>query len=119
MRTAVRLTPAGARAEGPDGPLAPDAGQPSGRAGRPSVAADSTRCTGREDGACPSGSPGFFRTKEFPVQGSVSYDHRGGGHRWSRITLTWTTPGGPVRRTRLSVRSDLATRLVSGVKTAK
>lgn len=62
---------------------------------------------------------GMLRTKDVPVQWSVSYNGSGAGHCWNLVTLTWTNPGGPVRHTHLLVQSDLASKLISGVKTVK
>jgi hypothetical protein len=58
---------------------------------------------------------GVLRAADLPVAWSVAYGDSGMGHCWSRVTLTWEEPGHAVRHTRLRIRSDLATRLISGI----
>ncbi|MEV5845348.1 hypothetical protein AB0M32_25590 [Streptomyces sp. NPDC051985] len=48
---------------------------------------------------------------------SVQYDNGGMGHCWSRVALSWQDSGNRTHRTHLMVRSDLSSRLVSGIRT--
>lgn len=61
---------------------------------------------------------GVLRAKGTPVEWRVTYQDSAMGHCWSRIRLTW---GPPEHRhySYLSVQSDLSTRLISDIKTAK
>ncbi|MDN3028991.1 hypothetical protein [Streptomyces sp. S.PB5] len=62
---------------------------------------------------------GVLRAKGVPTAWSVVYNDSGMGHCWSRVTLTWQDPGNRTHRTHLMVQSDLATMLISGIKTDK
>ncbi|MFI7413417.1 hypothetical protein ACIBU0_32550 [Streptomyces sp. NPDC049627] len=61
---------------------------------------------------------GVLRAKGVPISWQVVYNDSGMGHCWTRVTLTWQDAGKHVHRTRLMVQSDLATRLISGIKPA-
>ncbi|MGC0327997.1 hypothetical protein RKD23_000987 [Streptomyces sp. SAI-170] len=50
-----------------------------------------------------------------PSEWSVVHGESGLGHCWSLVTLTWGEAGQDGCRTRLRIRSDLATRLISGI----
>ncbi|MFE9120392.1 hypothetical protein [Streptomyces sp. NPDC007172] len=58
---------------------------------------------------------GVLQAKDIPITWSVAYNDSGMGHCWSRVTLTWQD-GNQAHRTRLMVQSNLATRLISGIK---
>ncbi|WP_438295506.1 hypothetical protein [Streptomyces sp. HUAS TT7] len=58
---------------------------------------------------------GVLQAKDIPIAWSVAYNDSGMGHCWSLVTLTWQD-GNHTHRTRLMVQSDLATRLISGIK---
>jgi hypothetical protein len=58
---------------------------------------------------------GVLRAQNVPLAWKVSYQGSGMGHMWSVVTLTWGT-GRHATTTRLAVQSDLATRLISGIK---
>lgn len=58
---------------------------------------------------------GVLRAQGVPSRWSVAHRDSGLGHCWSVVTLTWDEKGQPARRTRLRIRSDLATRLISGI----
>ncbi|MDX2545119.1 hypothetical protein ACOT81_05970 [Streptomyces sp. WI04-05B] len=64
---------------------------------------------------------GVLRAKGVPARWSVTYNDSGMGHCWSRVTLSWEGPGheAPAHHTHLLVRSDLATRRISGIWTDK
>ncbi|MFE2645647.1 hypothetical protein ACFXDO_24215 [Streptomyces nigra] len=59
---------------------------------------------------------GVLRAKGVPIAWKVVYNDSGMGHCWTRVTLTWQDSGNRVHRTQLMVQSDLATRLISGIK---
>ncbi|AZQ40899.1 hypothetical protein EJ357_43700 [Streptomyces cyaneochromogenes] len=61
---------------------------------------------------------GVLRAKGVPIAWKVVYNDSGMGHCWTRVTLTWQDTGNQVHRTHLMVQSDLATRLISGIKAA-
>ncbi|MDF3148795.1 MULTISPECIES: hypothetical protein [unclassified Streptomyces] len=61
---------------------------------------------------------GVLRAKGVPIAWKVVYNDSGMGHCWTRVTLTWQDAGNRVHRTQLMVQSDLATRLISGIKSA-
>ncbi|MDH6514864.1 hypothetical protein M2164_001346 [Streptomyces sp. SAI-208] len=61
---------------------------------------------------------GVLRAKGVPAQWSVVHNDSGMGHCWSRVTLTWQD-GHRTHRTHLMIQSDLATGLISGIKTVK
>ncbi|MCZ4602753.1 hypothetical protein O3S80_02990 [Streptomyces sp. Lzd4kr] len=61
---------------------------------------------------------GVLRAKGVPIAWKVVYNDSGTGHCWTRVTLTWQDSGSRVHRTQLMVQSDLATRLISGIKAA-
>ncbi|MFI6010125.1 hypothetical protein ACIBAG_15125 [Streptomyces sp. NPDC051243] len=61
---------------------------------------------------------GVLRAKGVPIAWKVDYNDSGMGHCWTRVTLTWQDSGNRVHRTQLMVQSDLATRLISGIKAA-
>ncbi|MFJ4205672.1 hypothetical protein ACIP2Y_39395 [Streptomyces sviceus] len=60
---------------------------------------------------------GALRAKGVPMAWEVVYNDSGMGHCWTRVTLTWEDHGGRSHRTHLLVRSDLATGLISGIRT--
>ncbi|QIB49340.1 hypothetical protein G3H79_34780 [Streptomyces aureoverticillatus] len=62
---------------------------------------------------------GVLRAKEVPTAWKVVYNDSGMGHCWSRVTLTWKVSENQVRHTHLMVQSDIATRLISGLKMDK
>ncbi|MBJ3810678.1 hypothetical protein JGB26_26875 [Streptomyces flavofungini] len=59
---------------------------------------------------------GVLRVKSVPTAWKVVYNDSAMGHCWTRVTLTWQDSGNHVHHTRLLVQSDLATRLISGIK---
>lgn len=61
---------------------------------------------------------GVLRAKGVPLAWKVVYNDSGMGHCWTRVTLTWQDSGNRVHHTQLMVQSDLATRLISGIKAA-
>ncbi|CAM5343091.1 MULTISPECIES: hypothetical protein [Streptomyces] len=61
---------------------------------------------------------GVLRSKGVPIAWNVVYNDSGMGHCWTLVTLTWQDSGNRVHRTHLMVQSDLATRLISGIKAA-
>ena len=61
---------------------------------------------------------GVLRAKGVPIAWKAVYNDSGTGHCWTRVTLTWQDSGNRVHRTQLTVQSDLATRLISGIKAA-
>ncbi|MGW3938748.1 hypothetical protein [Streptomyces phaeochromogenes] len=60
---------------------------------------------------------GVLRGKSIPIGWKVVYNDSGMGHCWARATLTWQDSGHRVHHTRLMIQSDLATRLISGIRT--
>ncbi|MGW0566017.1 hypothetical protein [Streptomyces tauricus] len=58
---------------------------------------------------------GVLRAKGVPVAWKAVYGDSGMGHCWTHVTLTWRDSGERVHRTHLAIRSDLDTRLISGV----
>lgn len=62
---------------------------------------------------------GVLRAKGVPDQWSVVHNDSGMGHCWSRVTLTVQDSGHRAHRTHLMVQSDLATGLISGIKTIR
>ncbi|GGS26658.1 hypothetical protein GCM10010252_76940 [Streptomyces aureoverticillatus] len=60
---------------------------------------------------------GMLRHKGVLKAWQVTYNDSGMGHCWTRVKLTWEDSRHQVRHTRLMVQSDLATRLISGIKT--
>ncbi|MGH4032084.1 hypothetical protein ACQB60_24470 [Actinomycetota bacterium Odt1-20B] len=60
---------------------------------------------------------GMFRSKATPTTWSVAYNDSGMGHCWTRVDLSSRSPGHHARHTHLTVQSDLATGLISGVRT--
>ncbi|WP_405531021.1 hypothetical protein OG426_53745 [Streptomyces canus] len=62
---------------------------------------------------------GVLRAKGVPVQWSVVHNDSGMGHCWSRVMLTWQDSAHLTHRTHLMVQSDLATGLISAIKTDK
>ncbi len=58
---------------------------------------------------------GVLRAQDVPVGWSASGDGAGAGHAFSTVTLTWGYGPHP-EVTRLAVRSDLATRLISDIE---
>ena len=61
---------------------------------------------------------GVLRGKGAPIAWEAVYNDSGMGHCWTRVTLTWQDSGNRVHRTHLMVQSDLATQLVSGIRSA-
>jgi hypothetical protein len=61
---------------------------------------------------------GILRAKGVPTAWKVVYNDSGMGHCWTRATLTWQD-GNRTRHTHLMIQSDLATRLISGIRTAE
>ncbi|MFD7708322.1 hypothetical protein ACFV6E_21480 [Streptomyces sp. NPDC059785] len=59
---------------------------------------------------------GVLREKGVPIAWEAVYNDSGTGHCRTRVTLTWQHAGKPVRHTHLMVQSDLATRLISGIR---
>ncbi|WP_409054974.1 hypothetical protein [Streptomyces sp. SYP-A7185] len=59
---------------------------------------------------------GVLRANGVPARWTVVYNDSGMGHCWTRVTLTWKDPGHDTRHTHLMVQSDLATRLISGIR---
>ncbi|MFJ9898290.1 hypothetical protein ACIQPR_33625 [Streptomyces sp. NPDC091280] len=60
---------------------------------------------------------GVLRSTDVPTSWRVDYDNSGTGHCWSRVTLVREDGDGQPRRTHLVVRSDLATRRISDIRT--
>lgn len=60
---------------------------------------------------------GVLRHKGVPQSWQVTYNDSGMGHCWTRVKLTWKDHRHGVHHTRLMVQSDLATRLISGIRT--
>ncbi|MEV0740223.1 hypothetical protein AB0I51_30800 [Streptomyces sp. NPDC050549] len=60
---------------------------------------------------------GVLRGKSVPTEWKVVYNDSGMGHCWTRATLTWQDAGHRVHHTRLMIQSDLATRLISDIRT--
>ncbi|MEU2869747.1 hypothetical protein ABZ769_11125 [Streptomyces olivoreticuli] len=63
------------------------------------------------------GVDGVLRSKPAPIAWQVMYNDSGMGHTWTRVRLTWGTDVHPTH-TFLSVQSDLATMLISGIEEA-
>ncbi|MFZ3573020.1 hypothetical protein ACOKM5_39450 [Streptomyces sp. BH097] len=61
---------------------------------------------------------GVLRSNATPVEWRVDYHDSGMGHCWSTVTLTWKGRGHHTHHTSLTVRSDLATRLISDIRPA-
>ncbi|MBJ3808191.1 hypothetical protein [Streptomyces flavofungini] len=61
----------------------------------------------------------MLRAKGVPTRWNVTYDGSGMGHCWTRITLTWKTPGHPAHHTYLTAQPDLATELISGIQSGR
>lgn len=59
---------------------------------------------------------GVLRAKGVPTRWSVEYNDSGMGHCWTRVTLSWNGSGKQSHTTHLTIQSDLATRLVSGIR---
>ncbi|MER5446427.1 hypothetical protein ABT065_12400 [Streptomyces sp. NPDC002764] len=59
---------------------------------------------------------GVLRAKGVPTQWRVEYNDSGMGHCWTRVTLTWNDPGKHKRTSHVMIQSDLATRLISGIR---
>lgn len=59
---------------------------------------------------------GVLRAKGTPVGWEVVYNDSGTGHCWTRVTLTWQDSGDRTHRTHLMIQSDLASRLISGIR---
>ncbi|MHC3469538.1 hypothetical protein ACYF6T_12560 [Streptomyces sp. 7R007] len=62
---------------------------------------------------------GVLRTKGTPTGWSVEYNDSSMGHCWTRATLTWNDGGKHEHTVRLVIQSDLATRLISGIREDK
>ncbi|MGW2830409.1 hypothetical protein [Streptomyces sp. NPDC001286] len=60
---------------------------------------------------------GVLRAKGVPTRWSVGYNDSGMGHCWTRVALTWNDTGKHQRTSHLMIQSDLATRLISGIRT--
>ncbi|MBD0694249.1 hypothetical protein [Streptomyces sp. CBMA123] len=60
---------------------------------------------------------GVLRAQDVPTAWEVRYHDSGAGHLFTTVTLTWGT-GPDAGRTRLAVRSDLSTKLISGIEDA-
>ena len=58
---------------------------------------------------------GVLRAQDVPDGWSLTQANAGAGHVWSTVVLTWGT-GSHVTHTTLTVQSDLATRLISGIQ---
>ncbi|MDT3397125.1 hypothetical protein RKE29_10785 [Streptomyces sp. B1866] len=63
------------------------------------------------------GVDGVLRTRQVPTSWEVAYEDSAMGRVWTRVRLSSGEPGHPVH-TYLSVRSDLATRLISDIRPA-
>ncbi|MDN3029197.1 hypothetical protein [Streptomyces sp. S.PB5] len=61
---------------------------------------------------------GVLRAKGVPVAWKVVHNDSGMGHCWTRATLTWQDSADRTHRTRLMIQSDLATLLISGIRSA-
>lgn len=59
---------------------------------------------------------GVLRSNAVPVEWRVDYHDSGMGHCWTAVTLTWKGRGHHAHHTGLMIRSDLATRLISGIR---
>jgi hypothetical protein len=62
------------------------------------------------------GLDGVLRAKGVPIAWQVAQIDSGVGHCWCRVTLTWEDSGNQPHRTNLTVRSDLATRRISAIR---
>nr|WSY50442.1 hypothetical protein OG999_10100 [Streptomyces sp. NBC_00886] len=60
---------------------------------------------------------GVLRGKSVPTGWKVVYNDSGMGHCWTRATLTWQDSAHKVHHTHLMIQSDLATRLISDIRT--
>ncbi|MGQ4486557.1 hypothetical protein LRE75_05760 [Streptomyces sp. 372A] len=58
---------------------------------------------------------GVLLAQDVPVDHRVTAGHSGAGHTWSTVRLTWGSPEDPAY-TYLTVRSDLATGKISGIR---
>ncbi|MGC4946375.1 hypothetical protein ACLQ2N_09255 [Streptomyces sp. DT224] len=58
---------------------------------------------------------GVLLAQDVPVDHQVTPGHSGAGHTWSTVRLTWGTPEDPAY-TYLTVRSDLETGKISGIR---
>ncbi|PZT75182.1 MULTISPECIES: hypothetical protein [unclassified Streptomyces] len=58
---------------------------------------------------------GVLLAQDVPVDHRVTAGHSGAGHTWSTVRLTWGTPDDP-SYTYVTVRSDLATGKISGIR---
>ncbi|MFF5334094.1 hypothetical protein [Streptomyces sp. NPDC013181] len=58
---------------------------------------------------------GVLLAQDVPVDHRVTAGHSGAGHTWSTVRLTWGTTEDPAY-TWLTVRSDLATGRISGIR---
>ncbi|MFE6100823.1 hypothetical protein [Streptomyces laurentii] len=60
---------------------------------------------------------GVLRAQDVPTAWAVAYHDSGAGHLFTTVTLTWGT-GPDAGHTRLAIRSDLSTRLISDIEDA-
>lgn len=60
---------------------------------------------------------GVLRSQQVPAAWRVTYDESAMGHAWTSVRLAWGEPG-RYTYTYLTVRSDLSTKLISGIDTA-
>ncbi|GHF33573.1 hypothetical protein GCM10018772_69000 [Streptomyces fumanus] len=58
----------------------------------------------------------MLRFRGVPAAWEVAYTDSAMGKCRTRVTLTWRASGNRVHRTRLTVQSDLATRLISDIR---
>ncbi|MFH8368367.1 hypothetical protein [Streptomyces sp. NPDC018031] len=58
---------------------------------------------------------GVLRSARVPSAWQVTYEDSGMGRAWTRVRLTWGPPGEQTH-TYLTVRSDLSTKLISGIE---
>ncbi|MGW7444634.1 hypothetical protein [Kitasatospora sp. NPDC054795] len=58
---------------------------------------------------------GVLRAQDVPTRWEVRHHDAGAGHLFTTVTLTWGT-GPDAGHTRLAVRSDLDTRLISDIE---
>ncbi|MBH5338076.1 hypothetical protein IHE55_26170 [Streptomyces pactum] len=59
---------------------------------------------------------GVLRSREVPSSWRVTYDESAMGHTWTTVRLSWGDAD-QQRHTYLTVRSDLATKRISGIET--
>ncbi|MFG3292935.1 hypothetical protein ACGF3G_29535 [Streptomyces sp. NPDC048179] len=59
---------------------------------------------------------GVLHAKGVPTRWSLEYNDSGMGHCWSRVSLTWNDTGKQKYTIHLVIQSDLATRLISGIR---